>query len=314
MTVIELAPLDQLSTSQTFSHEWITADEVSHEQWLDIHVQIEEAEAAKDELCTRGAPYIFYVDGSDRAHLVQGCCNSWSCPRCGLLRALHEYGRMVQGARELAAMGESLFFLTLTCRGRDLDLETADREYMTWTNRLLTAARAKNKRAKIAWFYAQVTERQQRGAPHSHLIITFCPDDVIEYATGAPVPNGVTARHDTLYSPWLTGACVRAGLGPMVDLSAINNPVAVAVYAAKYMFKDAMTTEWPKGWRRVRYSQSWPKLPDRKPSEAFPLVRLADWRRMEATGRTVWADSNMTLEAAYARAITCVVYRVERRH
>jgi len=43
-----------------------------------------------------------------------------------------------------------------------------------------------------------------------------------------------------------------------------------------------MHTTWPKGWRRVRYSQSWPKLPDGMSSEAFPILRAFDWQRVAA--------------------------------
>lgn len=91
-------------------------------------------------------------------------------------------------------------------------------------------------------------------------------------------------------------------------MTAVREPVAVAVYMAKYMFKTAMATAWPKGWRRVRYSRSWPKLPERAPEVAFPLIKLADWHRMERLGITVHADSEVTLAAAWARRITCVKY------
>lgn len=299
--------LDLLSTSQTKPSELIEGERVGNDLQTWVRSQEEQAEFFKTLECTNNAPFIFFVDDGGIARIVQGCCNSWSCPRCGHIRALHEYGRIVNGAKELAGRGESQYFLTLTCRGKEMSLEEAEAGYLKWTNRLLTTLRTETRRANGSWFYAQVTERQQRGHPHSHLIVTYCPEDVEDIAKGAWIPNGTEAKHDTLYSRRLESLAVRSGLGKMVDLSFINSPVAVAVYAAKYMFKDACGEIWPAGWRRVRYSQSWPKLPRRKMAVAFPLVRLADWYRMQELGRIVHADCGRTREAAYARLITCVV-------
>jgi len=300
--------LDLLSTSQTLLSVLKEAG-VNRLETDDLQFQLEQRDALRYLPCENRAPYIFYVDASNRARVVQGCCNSWTCGRCGHIRACHEYGRIVAGAKKLSEAGESLYFLTLTCRGRDLELETANRDYMLWTNRLLTNARKVCKKLGNIWAYAQVTERQKRGHPHSHIMITFCPADVQEHGKGAELPNGATAKHDTLYSQWLVDSCVSAGLGPMTDLSYVNSAVGVAVYAAKYFFKEAVSTQWPKNWRRVRYSQSWPKLPKYEAILAFPLVKLSDWHKMEALERVVYADSAATLQAAQARLITCVVHK-----
>lgn len=298
--------LDLLSTTQT-TREILREAGLKPSELQELDFQLEQRQALSYLPCENHAPYIFYVDAAGRARIVQGCCNAWTCGRCGHIRACAEYGRIVAGAKQLAEGGHSLFFLTLTCRGRDMGLDEAEAGYMQWTNRLLTNARTRAKRDRQHWAYAQVTERQDRGHPHSHIIITFCPGDVFHYGPGVSLPNGATAKHEGLYSDWLVASAVSAGLGPMVDLSYIRSAVAVAVYAAKYFFKDAMSTQWPKGWRRVRYSHSWPKLPTYPSPLAFPLVKLADWKRMEDLGVTVYADSEHTLNAAYSRLITCVV-------
>ena len=303
--------LDLLSTSQTLI-ETLRKEGVNSNEIADLKFQLEQRAALRYLPCPNRAPYIFFVDATNRARIVQGCCNSWTCSRCGHIRACTEYGRIVAGAKKLSEEGQNLYFLTLTCRGRDMALDDAEKGYMQWCNRLLTNARKCAKRDGWEWYYACVTERQERGHPHSHIMVSFCPSDAIGYTTGADLPNGIQARHDGLYSQWLVDACVSAGLGPMTDLSAINSVVGVAVYAAKYFFKDAMSTRWPKGWRRVRYSQSWPKLPAYPSSLAFPLVRIADWKRMEDLGRMVYADCEATLNAAYARLITCVVLTPEK--
>lgn len=300
------SPLDLLSITQTLPAVLKEAG-LKNDEIQELNFQLEQQQALRYLPCPNRAPYIFYVDATGRARVVQGCCNSWTCSRCGHVRACAEYGRIVAGAKKLNEQGHSLYFLTLTCRGRDMALDEAEKGYMQWTNRLLTNARIKASREKQHWAYAQVTERQQRGHPHSHIITTFCPGDVFHYGPGVSLPNGAKAKHEGLYSDWLVASCVSAGLGPMADLSYINNAVAVAVYAAKYFFKEAMSTEWPKKWRRVRYSHSWPKLPKYPSPLAFPLVKYADWKRMEDLGVTVYADSEHTLNAAYSRLITCVV-------
>lgn len=294
-------PLDRLSTSQT------NLDGVGEGLRNEIEFQIEQSYEIQARRCERGAPYIFFVASNHAAHIVQGSCNDWTCPRCGQIRARKEYGRIVQGARQLSDEGRALYFWTLTCRGGDMPLATAEKEYLTWTNRLLTSARTKCTRADGIWAYVQVTERQKRLHPHSHLITTYSPDDGIPYLSGEILPNGRKAKHDCIWSEWFIRANQRAGLGVECSLSAIENAVAVAVYVSKYLFKDSMTTKFQKGWRRIRYSRNWPKLPDPKNVEAFPLVTIRDWQRMDALNMTVRADSYFAYEAALARRIFCVI-------
>jgi len=274
----------------------------------EIGFQIEQSKALQtNEKCVNRCPYIFYRETNGMAHVVQGCCNDWTCPRCGHIRARQEYARIVNGAEKIGETAQPLYFWTLTCRGKDMPLETAEKDYMKWTNRLFTAARMRAARAGQYWCYVQVTERQKRSHPHSHLINSYIPEDVRLVKMGDCLPNGRVAKHDTLWSEWFIAANERAGLGIECELSLIKSPRAVATYVSKYLFKDAMSTKWPKGWKRVRYSHSWPKMPERELLDAFPLIKLSDWRRMENLGLTVHADSEETYYASLARLILCVV-------
>jgi len=266
------------------------------------------------EKCVNRAPYIFYREATGTAHICQGCCNDWTCPRCGHIRARKEYARITNGAAVLAGQAMPLYFWTLTCRGKDMPLETAEKEYLRWTDKLLTAARNKATRAGGYWCYAQVTERQKRQHPHSHLISSYCPEDARSVCKGERLPNGRMTKHDTLWSEWFVGANARAGLGTECEISLIHEPEAVAVYVSKYLFKDAITTHWPKGWKRIRYSNSWPKLPERVVMDAFPLIRAADWRKMENLGVTVHTDSYDTYYAALLRECLCVVPPIETQY
>src|ERR1044072_132532 len=125
------ASLDLFSTSQTRTRVGGAKRPVA-----DRHIY---------DACMNNAPYFAYQMQAKKWMVVQGCCNSWNCPRCGQQRAREEYGRIVSVARELDKKHQ-LYFLTLTCRGREMSLEDAEDGYLLWTNRVLTRLRAQKKR------------------------------------------------------------------------------------------------------------------------------------------------------------------------
>jgi len=234
--------------------------------------------------CANNAPYFAYQIQGKKWGVVQGCCNDWNCPRCGQQRAKEEYGRIVSGAREIGKTCQ-LTMMTITCRGRDLDVKTAENNYLIWTNKLLNRIRNSQKRAGKMWAYASVTERQDRQHPHSHYLTTYRPDDAIFVAKGAEKYYKTQdafypAKHDTLQSFSFEQACVDSSLGWQYDISDLGSIEGASRYVAKYLFKASIfDTLWPKGWRRVRYSQTWPKLPDVK-GDAMVLLSAFDWFKL----------------------------------
>lgn len=230
--------------------------------------------------CTYNAPFFAYQTEQKTWHITQGNCHHWDCPRCGLGRASHEYGRMVEGCKILAERYD-LYFITITCRGREISHEYAEEHYGEWTNRLLDAARIKSKREGGQWHYAQVTERQRRKHPHSHFITTFTPGDIrpgtdAEWRQKTRGKKG--ERPDTFArSDWLQGQVLRSGLGEQYDISIVRSAEAASRYVAKYLFKPAIfETSWPAGWKRIRYSQSFPPAKERK-TDAIVLLTQEDW-------------------------------------
>lgn len=269
-----------------------------------------------DKKCINHAPYICVPESEKPGYLAQGCCNDWNCPRCGELRAKHEYGRMVHGARELAK-DHTLYFMTLTCRG-DITLEEAEANYLAQTNRLMTSFRANAKRHKQHWFYASVTERQpKRKHPHSHYLITAAPkaafpiiDDYQGYLDSVFAVNeqiDASMRFTAMpkenvslldyHSEWLMLASVKAGLGVQCRVSIVDSVEACSRYIAKYLFKETAFDVWPKGWKRVRYSQNWPKLPEQKNERAFVVLSAWDWY-LAADSGTLLTRSRDVLDAA----------------
>lgn len=237
--------LDQLSTSQT------------------LHF-----------FCPFGAPLVAVILGG-LPTLRQTCCNHWECPICGDVRAKQEYNRIVFGAEELSK-SHKLYFWTLTCRGRELSLEDAEENYYVWTNVLLTNARVKAKRSKMYWAYVQVTERQKknRAHPHSHIITTFLPDD-------AQITHD-NEGNEAYVSVWFSHANATAKLGNQHRITEIRSSGAVSRYVAKYLFKDTARDTFPPKWKRVRYSQNYPKPPVLTPDYAQVLRSKSDWRDIEA--------------------------------
>lgn len=233
--------------------------------------------------------FAYQIEGK-KYGVTQGCCNHWDCPRCGQIRAKVEYARIVHGIHELSAIYPEMYFQTITCRGKSITSAEAETGYLEWTNRLLDSYRARVKSKGGYWCYVQVTERQKRGHPHSHILTTFEPGDL---------ENGhikkwsrvrgelVVEQKSVLRSDWLQKAVNRSGLGDQYDISKVRNEAAASRYVAKYMFKATnFTTDWPKGWRRVRYSQNFPKLPEIK-TNAFVLRTWQDWDKLGALAAVV---------------------------
>jgi hypothetical protein len=255
-------PLDQLSTSQTSFY-----------------------------FCPFGAPLVaLIVEG--KASIRQTCCNHWECPVCGDMRARQEYRRIVFGAEELGKE-HKLYFWTLTCRGRECSLKEAEENYYAWTNVLLTNARTKAQRAEMFWAYVQVTERQKKNRrhPHSHIITTFLPDDAQSTRDGA--------GEVVLVSKWFVAANASSGLGSQHKITEIRSSSAVSRYVAKYLFKDTSRETFPPKWKRVRYSQNYPKTPVLVPGYAKVLLKRRDWDEIAEMEETWQAKSEGVLE--YAR-------------
>lgn len=268
-------PLDLLSTSQTIGEI--------------------------PQRCAYGAPLVA-ICSITGATIKQACCNHWDCPRCGIIRARQEYRRIVDGATALE-VDHDLYFWTLTCRGKECTLEEAEEKYYAWTNVLLTNARTDAGRHGLFWAYVQVTERQHknRNHPHSHIITTFCPRDAL-------LTHDEQGR-EILESAWFARANYTAGLGSRHKISKIRSAAAVSRYVAKYMFKDVMREKWPPRWKRVRYSQNWPKLPEFQPLAMYVLNNASEWRKA-GLERVIWVcEDDVSYEMARHR-IGNIILRV----
>lgn len=260
-------------------------------QALDLLRTSQKMVPAGPRVCSFGAPWMAIVKNGVLT-IGQGCCKSWYCPRCSVIYAAYHQHRMIEGTKVLLETGP-MYFWTITCIGKELDIETHDDNYMEWTNRLLSACRYQAKSRQSRWAYVQVTERQKRGAAHSHLLHSWVPRDSVF------TENRQGFRDIT--SSWFRARCVSAGLGPQYKLSEVKSGIAAAAYVAKYLKKHLSDEVWPENWRRIRYSQEFPDTTE-KPDFATVLLHNTDWEGLEAymvkNGSTKAAD-NVTYE--YAR-------------
>lgn len=207
---------------------------------------------------------------------------------------------MTYGAQALADEGHELYFWTLTCRGKELSYEDAMAGYLLWCNRLLTRCRAYAKREGVYWAYAAVTEHQKktRSHPHSHLLTTFRPTDAIRTASAN--------QHERFISQWLTRAVQDAGLGNQFTLSKASNVDATARYIAKYMFKTSQLETWPEHWKRIRYSQNWPKPPYAKADWVVTLMTPDHWQDAANKPETFVCEDDAIFEMARHRMANIV--------
>lgn len=240
--------------------------------------------------CAYGAPFIAFIEDGKHA-IQQACCNHWDCGRCRVFLVAQLRRRVLYGAETLAQQGLSLYFWTFTCRGRDLDLETADDHYYEWTNRALARLRAQARREARPWFYVQVTERQTRGAAHSHFIHSYCPAD--------GVSGGFRGKHRRISSLSFLRCVVDAGLGPQCDITEVGEPGAVANYISGYLTKHMGADRFPPKWKRVRYSRNWPVEPEKVMEFAVPLLDRKDWQKLDVAGDWWQVDNEECL--AYAK-------------
>jgi len=231
--------------------------------------------------CHYNAPFFAYQIHLSRYGVTQGCCNHWDCPRCGQTRARQEYGRIVSGIRELAKVS-NIYFATITAPGKEMTQYEADEQWPLWSNRLFSSWRTRTKSHGGKWCYVAVTERQKRGHAHSHILTTAYPMDIREQVCAISERKEAYRNKDGTYSrlrsDWLRQSVIQAGMGEQYDISLVASHEAASRYIAKYLFKQtALTYKWPKGWKRVRYSQSWPKMPDVS-TDCMVLLSADDWR------------------------------------
>jgi hypothetical protein len=166
-------------------------------------------------------------------------CKRWACNICAPINALYKAIETANGVQALFAAGIRPYFVTIT---QPPAVKTASFAYSIlasqwdgFRNRWQYWAKSKG----VPNFYAAFVEGQARrdGMPHFHVI-------------GTAIPKKTDLK------AWVTAA----GLGYMADVQPVSPNSGVAWYVSKYSTKGSDAALMPKNFRRVRFSQDWPRM------------------------------------------------------
>ena len=150
--------------------------------------------------------------------------------------------RVHHGAEVLIDHGAALQFVTITSHRR-LSPKASVRVFTDAWPKL----RKRYRRACPGSHYCLIPERHQSGTVHAHLLVS--------------APAGSRFWKDN------SAAC---GMGYIAEESAVDSSARAAWYISKELSKMLGGLPWPLGFRRVRCSRGFPKMP--------PLDPPGDWR------------------------------------
>lgn len=173
-------------------------------------------------------------------------CHQWNCPVCGEKNAYKARLRALTGYETLSATGRKFDFLTLT-----------PHEKLTAAGSIPVMAKAwvkLNRRIKHAaghHDYFLVPELHQSGKLHFHALVSA-----------------------QLKKKWWKDNGRACGMGYQNDLQEVNEIGGVGGYLTKYLAKMLQNSNFPKGFRRIRASQSWPALSALNKPEGWNFVTL----------------------------------------
>lgn len=165
-------------------------------------------------------------------------CGLWSCDKCARENALKWVARAAFGTETLLAADYKMGFVTVTSRGGNL---SPARSVVIFGQAWPKLSRAARKVAGGTLEYFLVPERQKNGKIHAHIL--------------ASAMLGQRFWKDKAY--W-------SGLGYIANEQPLTAVGGAVKYVTKYLTKQITETRWPEGFRRVRVSNGWPKLPEHK--------------------------------------------------
>ncbi len=162
---------------------------------------------------------------------MRAYCNQWVCPTCRK-RLAHRWALNVYYGSVLMRPNP-LYFLTLTMPGWMTDPAQGYKELPKCWDNFRTVMRRSARCSSYAAFAEE--QHENRAMVHLH-IITRC--------------NLPTRLNDL---------AVSSGFGPM-SANRIVTGIGASYYVSKYATKNLPNA--PHGFRRVRISQDWPRLPE----------------------------------------------------
>jgi len=172
-------------------------------------------------------------------------CKLWSCSVCGPINASRWAWRADSGVRQFKCAGR-VEFITLTSH-----------------ERLVAGASL----AVLPDAWKKLQERLRRAAKGEYLIVPEVHKDGRVHLHGL-FTHGLPKR-------WYKDNARACGMGYQVDVQEIRTLGGVSAYVTKYLTKSIIEPQFAKGFRRVRTTRGWPKLPEQPPPAGLIFELLA---------------------------------------
>jgi len=193
-------------------------------------------------MCKRGMWMVAANEKTSSCVLFQVRCKMWDCPDCAKINSDMWIARAAHGAGYFHSLGFDLDMVTVTAHERHSPERAVSVLHDQW-NKLRNRWQAITEKPQ----YMLVGEVGSRGHFHVHFL-----------------------TYSSIGTRWWKDNARKAGFGFMAKESEKHvQPEKAGFYIGKYLFKQLQRDVYPKGYRRVRTSRLWPKLP--------PLDRSEDW-------------------------------------
>lgn len=173
-------------------------------------------------------------------------CKRWDCPVCGPKNAYKARLRALRGYQAFFDQGHKMSFLTLTPHEKLSSAASIPVMASAW-NKL----NVRIKRASQHHNYFLIPELHQSGKLHFHALVDA-----------------------DVKKKWWKDNARSCGMGYQNDLQEVNEAGGVGGYLTKYLVKMLDGASFPKGFRRIRTSQSWPALAGLPKPEGWDFVAM----------------------------------------
>ena len=189
----------------------------------------------QDKCEARNRPQMMAINSSLKVAITfRPRCKQWRCPYCAQINKRLWTMKAYYGAEFLQdGEGENLRFITLTSHERLTKRQSWQVWPKAWSKLYMRA-----KRIQSGASYILVPEQHKDGRLHVHFLATW-----------------------DMSSRWWKDNARACGLGYMAESEQPRSLAHAAWYVGKYISKQLDTNQWPKGFRRVRPSHNWPKMP-----------------------------------------------------
>jgi len=202
----------------------------------------------QDQACNRANRTRIKAFNSNlkQAVIFPPSCKQWDCPVCAPKNAYKVRLRAIEGYENFVSEGRKFDFLTLTPHERLSSAASIPVMASAW-NKL----NVRIKRASQFADYFLIPELHQSGKLHFHALVDA-----------------------ELKKKWWKDNARTCGMGYQNDLQEVHEIGGVGGYLTKYIAKMLQNSNFPRGFRRVRASYSWPSLPVLPRPEGWNFVTV----------------------------------------